>query len=171
MSTSTQKKPLPLLMLSIGFVLFWLFVAAFPFLWTMCGSFKVEGDFFSRADWLNAITGPVTQRQHGSTFTMAGYHGAWIEHEFWRAVVAEHFGANTNRALAVMGCESGGNPNAKNPYSSASGLFQHLATYWPERSAQAGLAGASIWSPSANIAVAAWLSDGGSDWSHWVCKP
>ena len=90
--------------------------------------------------------------------------------EFWRHVVAEHFGPNTNRALAVMGCESGGNPNAKNPSSSASGLFQHLATYWPERSAQAGLPGASIWSPTANIAVAAWLSDGGSDWSHWVCK-
>ena len=87
MSTSTQKKPLPLLMLSIGFVLFWLFVAAFPFLWTMWGSFKVEGDFFSRADWLNAITGPVTERQHGSSFTTAGYEGAWIEQEFWRAVV------------------------------------------------------------------------------------
>ncbi|WP_425463231.1 carbohydrate ABC transporter permease [Maritimibacter fusiformis] len=74
-------------MLSTVFVLFWLVVAAFPFLWTMWGSFKVEGDFFSRADWMNAITGPVTQRQHGSAFTLAGYEGAWIQQEFWRSVV------------------------------------------------------------------------------------
>ncbi|NND90056.1 MAG: carbohydrate ABC transporter permease [Granulosicoccus sp.] len=87
MSNPSVKKPLPLLTLSIGFVLLWLFVAAFPFLWTMWGSFKVEGDFFSRADWMNAITGPVTQRQYGSPFTMAGYEGAWVEQEFWRAVV------------------------------------------------------------------------------------
>ena len=34
--------------LSTGFVLLWLFLAAFPFLWTVWGSFKVEADFFSR---------------------------------------------------------------------------------------------------------------------------
>jgi len=81
------KKPKSLMVLSTGFVLIWIFIAAFPFLWTMWGSFKVEGDFFSRADWMNAITGPVTQRQHGSAFTLAGYEGAWIQQEFWRAVV------------------------------------------------------------------------------------
>jgi len=26
-------------------------VAVFPFLWTLWGSFKVQGDFFSKADW------------------------------------------------------------------------------------------------------------------------
>lgn len=87
MSDKLHKRPLPLVALSTGFVLFWLFVAAFPFLWTMWGSFKVEGDFFSRADWMNAIIGPVTQRQTGGSFTMDGYEGAWIQQEFWRAVV------------------------------------------------------------------------------------
>ena len=87
MSDKLHKRPLPLVALSTGFVLFWLFVAAFPFLWTMWGSFKVEGDFFSRADWMNAIIGPVTQRQTGGAFTLGGYEGAWIEQEFWRAVV------------------------------------------------------------------------------------
>lgn len=82
-----NKKPFPLLLISTVFVLLWLFVAAFPFLWTMWGSFKVEGDFFSRADWMNALTGPVTERQHGSPFTLDGYRGAWIEEEFWRAVL------------------------------------------------------------------------------------
>lgn len=82
-----NKKPFPLVLISTVFVLLWLFVAAFPFLWTMWGSFKVEGDFFSRADWMNALTGPVTERQHGSPFTLDGYRGAWIEEEFWRAVL------------------------------------------------------------------------------------
>ncbi|WP_421904799.1 carbohydrate ABC transporter permease [Mameliella sp.] len=87
MSDLANKKPPSLVALSTIFVLFWLIVAAFPFLWTMWGSFKVEGDFFSRADWVNAITGPVTERQHGAPFTLDGYRGAWIEQEFWRAVV------------------------------------------------------------------------------------
>ena len=82
-----DRKPLPLVALSISFVLIWLFVAAFPFVWTVWGSFKVEADFFSRADWFNAITGPATERQTGSPFTGGGYEGAWIEQEFWRSVV------------------------------------------------------------------------------------
>ena len=37
----------------------WLSMAAFPFLWTLWGSFKVELDFFSINDWTQAInTGP-----------------------------------------------------------------------------------------------------------------
>ena len=87
MSSLANRKPPSLVVLSTAFVLFWLVVAAFPFLWTMWGSFKVEGDFFSRADWMNAITGPVTQRQHGGAFTLAGYDGAWIQKDFWRAVL------------------------------------------------------------------------------------
>ena len=37
-------------------VLLWVIVAAFPFLWTVWGSFKVESDFFSKADWTNRST-------------------------------------------------------------------------------------------------------------------
>ena len=78
---------MPLVALSTGFVLLWLFLAAFPFIWTAWGSFKVEADFFSRTDWMNAFTGPATEAQTGSSFTGSGYHGAWIEQEFWRAVL------------------------------------------------------------------------------------
>ena len=81
-----DAKPLPLVALSTAFVLLWVFVAAFPFVWTAWGSFKVEADFFSRADWTNAITGPATSRQAGGPFTLEAYRGAWIEQEFWRAV-------------------------------------------------------------------------------------
>lgn len=90
--------------------------------------------------------------------------------EQWRPLVSAYFATEqVDRAMRVMACESGGNPSAKNPRSSASGLFQHLARYWPSRSAKAGWAGASIWDPTANVAVAAWLWRTGG-WGHWECK-
>lgn len=87
MSTHNRGRSLPLALLSIGFVLLWLCLAAFPFIWTMWGSFKVEADFFSRTDWMNAITGTKTVLQTGSAFTGGGYEGSWIEKGFWKAVV------------------------------------------------------------------------------------
>jgi hypothetical protein len=90
--------------------------------------------------------------------------------EQWRPLVERYFAADqVERALRVMSCESGGSPTAANGSSSARGLFQHLGRYWESRSAAAGWAGASIFDPEANIAVAAWLQRSGG-WGHWVCK-
>lgn len=82
-----DRRPLALRVLLIGFLLLWIVVAAFPFFWTLWGSFKVEGDFFSRADWSNALTGPLTREETGAAFTGQGYHGAWVTNEFWRAAL------------------------------------------------------------------------------------
>lgn len=68
-------------------LLSWLVIAAFPFFWTLWGSFKVEADFFSRQSWQNALFGVKTIQQTGSAFTLDGYRGAWIEREFWRSVI------------------------------------------------------------------------------------
>jgi hypothetical protein len=88
--------------------------------------------------------------------------------EVWRPLVETYFApADVARALAVISCESSGDPNAKNPRSSASGLFQHLGRFWQERSVDAGLPGADIFDPTANVAVAAWLVYEGGGWSHW----
>jgi ABC-type glycerol-3-phosphate transport system permease component len=87
MARSATAQSLPLVALSAGFIALWLIAAAFPFIWTAWGSFKVEPDFFSRADWTNAITGVQTIRQTGAPFTGDGYEGAWIEQEFWRSVI------------------------------------------------------------------------------------
>lgn len=76
-----------LLLIALLFVALWVIIAAFPFLWTAWGSFKVETDFFSRTDWMNALTGPTTERIHRSPFTLEAYEGAWIEQGFWKAVV------------------------------------------------------------------------------------
>ena len=49
MADAINRKSPGLVALSTGFVLFWLVIAAFPFLWTLWGSFKVQADFFSKA--------------------------------------------------------------------------------------------------------------------------
>jgi multiple sugar transport system permease protein len=81
-----QKRPLGLNIIIYGFIMVWVILAAFPFFWTVWGSFKVEVDFFSRESWWNAIFGPNTTAQTGAPFTGAGYYGAWVTREFWRAV-------------------------------------------------------------------------------------
>lgn len=86
MSVATRR-PLTIRFLAGGFLMLWLIMAGFPFLWTLWGSFKVEGDFFSKADWAYSIFGTLTQTETGSTFTGAGYFGAWIQEEFWRAAL------------------------------------------------------------------------------------
>lgn len=87
MASKAQQQPLGLRLLIWGFVAIWLILAAFPFIWTLWGSFKVELDFFSKADWTNALTGARTIAEHGGPFTGNGYEGAWIQEEFWRAVM------------------------------------------------------------------------------------
>jgi len=82
-----HRQPPLLRILTTGFVIVWLVIAAFPFLWTVWGSFKVEGDFFSRANWLNAIFGPATTLQTGAPFTGNGYYGAWVVNGLWRSVM------------------------------------------------------------------------------------
>ena len=98
--------------------------------------------------------------------------------EAWRPNVTEavaHFGGNSNdvdRFLRIMQCESGGDPLAKNPNSSASGLMQHLTRFWDDRAAAAGRPGADVFDPQANIWVSAWLALAapGGGWQHWVCR-
>ena len=87
MASAARRQPLALKLFSNGFVVLWLLLAAFPFVWTLWGSFKVEGDFFSRLDWMNALTGARTIAETGEPFTLRGYEGAWIDREFWRAAI------------------------------------------------------------------------------------
>ncbi|MFD2178031.1 carbohydrate ABC transporter permease [Veronia pacifica] len=82
-----RKKPVWLKTASVSLVLFWLLIAAGPFLWTAWGSFKVQADFFSKSDWMNAIYGVKTLLETGSEFTGQGYFGAWIEQDFWLASI------------------------------------------------------------------------------------
>jgi hypothetical protein len=84
--------------------------------------------------------------------------------EQWRSMVAYYWGKHgaTDRMLRIMKCESGGLATAKNPRSSATGLFQIMGFWqkvWP----------GDYTDPWTNAAVAyqIWLSQG---YAAWVCK-
>ena len=107
MTSNQIKRPLGLQLLIYGFVLLWFILAAFPFFWTMWGSFKVELDFFSKGDWTNVFSGVRTQVVYGKSFTGAGYEGAWIQEEFWRAfsntAIVCFFTVLTSLTIATLG--------------------------------------------------------------------
>ncbi len=77
-------------------------------------------------------------------------------------------------AEEVAFCESSAQPDdvfsfAVNESSRAAGWFQHLPKFWGERTEAAGIAGASIADPVAQVQVTAYLlyeTSGGKH--HWV---
>ncbi|MFN7168037.1 MAG: carbohydrate ABC transporter permease [Pannonibacter sp.] len=109
-------RPPALLIALNGFLVVWLVIAAFPFLWTFWGSFKVEGDFFSKADWMNAITGPLTTAETGSSFTATGYVGAWVQEEFWRAALNSAIVVVSVVCISLTFGTLGGYALARSPY-------------------------------------------------------
>jgi hypothetical protein len=69
-------------------------------------------------------------------------------------------------ALCIANRESSFNPYARNPHSSASGVFQWVSRSWSGYSRRYGFAGASVFNAYANISVAAHaVADGG--WGPW----
>ena len=76
-----------------------------------------------------------------------------LQSQDWSALVCS-YGWDCDWALAVMACESGGNPNAYNPAGPYVGLFQILDP------------SASLFDPAINIAEAYWkyLTQGRGAW-------
>lgn len=82
--------------------------------------------------------------------------------EDWRPLISLYFGDETDTAVRVCTCESGGNPLADNPISSASGLFQHLQSWW------AGYWSFDPFDPESSIYFAKALRDL-YGWDQWAC--
>jgi len=87
MASRANQKSFSLTLFTIVVLGVWMMLAAFPFLWTLWGSFKVEGDFFSKADWAAALTGKMTVSETGGQYTGAGYYGAWVQEGFGKAAM------------------------------------------------------------------------------------
>ncbi len=74
-----------------------------------------------------------------------------------------------------MQCESLGDPEAYNPSSGASGLFQFLSGTWAVASVSAGVGDRSVFDGEANIIAASWLAEyyrsrGYDPWRPWTCR-
>jgi Transglycosylase SLT domain len=126
-------------------------------------------------------TTPTTHPPNTTTPTTSGGGGGgpWNHPpsvEQWRSLVQKHFPSNrVEEALRIIDCESNGDPNAYNPYSGASGLFQFIPSTWASTAPKAGYAGASVFDPEPNIASAAWLGAryeqlGLYFWRAWSCR-
>lgn len=93
--------------------------------------------------------------------------------ERWRGLVEAHFRPeDVEWALRVMQCESRGNPDAKNPSSTAAGLMQFLRSTWDRVAAQTGspsYADGGPFDPEWSIVNAAWLLDHGGP-TQWSCR-
>lgn len=96
--------------------------------------------------------------------------------ERWRDEVSQYFPASrVNEALAIIKCESLGDPEAYNPYSGASGLFQFLPSTWAATAPKAGFPNSGPFEGVPNIATAAWLGQRYQDlgqgfWKPWSCR-
>lgn len=91
--------------------------------------------------------------------------------EQWRPLVAEHFPPDqVATAMCVLAGESGGSPTAKNPRSSAAGLWQFLRHTWdvivPREVTGGSYDSGAVYDPVASTRAAAWLW-ANLGWSQW----
>ena len=85
--------------------------------------------------------------------------------EVWRPLVGLHFyPEDINMALRILWCESRGDANAKNPTSTASGLFQHLRFWWSGQSAYPAF---DPFDPNESVKAAAYLRYTRGNWGDW----
>ena len=125
---------------------------------------------------------PSTTAPSGETTSTGSGGGGQIDWDFppvieqWRPLVATYFpSSRVDEALAILQCESLGDPDAYNPYSGASGLYQFLPSTWASTSPKAGFSSASPFDPEANVGTAAWLANryhelGQGYWAPWSCR-
>ena len=107
--------------------------------------------------------------------TSQGRRSRWtgpVNVEQWRPLVAKYFAPDlVDQAMCILAHESKGNPGAKNPRSSAAGLFQFLRKTW--NSVPTSITGGSydsgaVYLPEPNVAAAAWLQRRVSSWRPWT---
>ena len=80
---------------------------------------------------MEALNGPYSAHVHPDATLQVRRSVDTGGVERWRTLVAAWFPADkVDEALAIIQCESEGDPTAKNPVSSASGLWQFLKGWW-----------------------------------------
>ncbi len=91
--------------------------------------------------------------------------------ERWRPLVTIYFQPDDiDRALCLMSYESGGNPDAYNSSSGASGLMQFIPSTW--RKIPIAISGGDPFNGERNIAAAAYWKalidkENGNGWTQW----
>lgn len=86
----------------------------------------------------------------------------------WSDLVEDHFLPEDHlTAYKIIGCESSGIPSAKNPTSSASGLWQFIDKTWTWVSSKLKISGSAL-DPHTSTHFAAFLKyKTPQGWDHW----
>ncbi len=123
--------------------------------------------------WLTDVNGPYIAPVAPSATprtTTNSYTPPPADVESWRPLVAAYFPADrVDEALKVIWCESRGDPSAKNPNSTASGLFQILRGWWSGDWSTA-IPAFDPFDPEANVAAASIIAGGTNYWSDWAAS-
>jgi len=117
-----------------------------------------------RNHYTTTTTTPAHQPSSVSRETRT-YRGIGTNVEQWRGLVEHYFEpGDVERVLCLMHYESGGNPNAKNPRSSARGLMQILGSLWAPHF---GVALTDLYNPDINLSIARDIRDS-QGWAAWA---
>ncbi len=91
---------------------------------------------------------------------------------YWEGVVREaaaRHGVSPDWLASTCACESGFDPNAVNPITGDSGLFQYNRSTWAEFSGYRGIAVPDIWDGHAQAEMSGWAFANG--YAHrWCCS-
>ena len=126
--------------------------------------------FHARAEQLIALNGPYS-------VPVVAYHvhrmRSYVDTtgvERWRTLAGEWFPPDkVDQALAIIWCESRGDPSIPNPTSSALGLWQFLKGWYLGRwSDTVGVF--DPLDPVASMRAAAIVSKNGTDWGDWTAS-
>lgn len=108
---------------------------------------------------------PVLEESHA----FRGMGNRTSDVEEWRPLVNGHFSDLGPEAVEMMmriiACESGGNPHARNPHSSATGLAQIMWSVWGD---YYGFSRADLEIPELNLWTARQVYDQ-QGWYAWTC--
>jgi hypothetical protein len=112
-------------------------------------------------------SGTLAVRKNNSP-TTAGYNGRDYSTEEVQQLIKDYsaqYGISADLPLRVANCESGFNSLSKNRSSTASGVFQYIASTWSHT--DAGKAGISVFDADANIkmAVSSIAANGTAPWN------
>lgn len=133
--------------------------------------FDIDAAVRQELDRRAASTTTTTAGQEQPATTSSYQKSRYLSEIEVRQLVAAVFRPeDVNHAVRVAWCESSFNPYAIDPGTGAAGLFQLPPASWSAWAKSAGVPGADMLDPQANVAVAAWVVYHGAGWSQFGCR-
>jgi len=115
-----------------------------------------------------SLSMPATMQDVAEYQHCLEYHDVWVLGLEWSNLIQDHFESKDHEtAYRVIGCESWGIPTAKNPTSTAKGLWQFIDKTWTWVESKLKIKG-SAFDPHLSTHYASFLVyNTEQGWGHW----